>query len=440
MIHRYLSALRDAVFNNFALDIDNALNNTVIRSFYETWSNEFSGTEFDWSEIQGVLKKAISPIDVIEVNSSKGAEKEIDYSERSWDEGRHLIVVGGLSLSRGITLEGLTTTYFLRNSIMYDTLMQMGRWFGYRPGYEDLCRVYMTAQARSWYEHISLATDELRDEFKRMDDLNKTPKDFGLCVRNHPDSLIVTARNKMRSARPVLCEIDLSGRLIETTRLFTDTTVVNQNMRNGIALLEKVRTGGVAGGLDGTGKFFWSNVSHEVVCDFVNSFQNHPESAVTESGAVKQYIEKLATEERITEWNVLFVNITRASDKLKVEVPVELAGIGPGLRSMTTSCTAGIMLGQRKLGAGGLEKIDLGAGEVRETPLLMVHLLDCRLKSKKDDPVFQNGVMAYGIAFPGEKNGRRISKLAEYQVNKVWWQEKYGYDFEDDDDMKGEYE
>lgn len=440
LIHNYLTELRDAVFSNYALDVDEALQNTIMEALYDTWDDEFSNAEFDWAEIQNVLKKAIAPVCAIEVNSSKNAEKEIDYSERSYPEGRHLIAVGGLSLSRGITLEGLTTTYFLRNSIMYDTLMQMGRWFGYRPGYEDLCRIYMTGQARSWYEHISLATDELRDEFKRMDDLNKTPKDFGLCVRSHPDSLIVTARNKMRSARPVLCEIDLSGRLVETTRLFTDPVVVKNNLKQAVTLLEKVRSEGVPSRLDGSGKLFWTHVPHTLVSDFVGSFQNHPESAVTESAAVKQYIDKLAAEEDIAGWNVLFVNIVRDSEEVMIEVPPELKEMGPGIRRQTTPCTAGIMLGQRKLGAGGLEKIDLKPGEARETPLLMVHLLDCRLKNNQDKAVFPNGAAAYGIAFPGEKNGRRIAKLAEYQVNKVWWQEKYGYDFEDDEDMKGEYE
>ena len=190
MIHGYLTQIRDAIFSNYALSREEALKNSCMDGLFETWETEFSSIEFDWKEIQGVLKKSIAPIDVIEVNSSKNAEKEIDYSERSYPKGRHIIAVGGLSLSRGITLEGLTTTYFLRNSIMYDTLMQMGRWFGYRQGYEDLCRIYMTEQARSWYEHISIATDELRDEFKRMDELNKTPGDFGLSVRNHRTLLL----------------------------------------------------------------------------------------------------------------------------------------------------------------------------------------------------------------------------------------------------------
>ena len=60
--------------------------------------------------------------------------------------------------------------------------MQMGRWFGYRDGYADLCRIYMTNEAASWYQHIAAASEELRDEFVRMDRANLTPKDFGLAV------------------------------------------------------------------------------------------------------------------------------------------------------------------------------------------------------------------------------------------------------------------
>jgi len=439
LIHSYLSELRDAVFNNYALDVDEALKNSFMQAFCGTWSDEFSETEFGWPEIQEVLKKAIAPIDVIEVNSSKNAEKEIDYSERNYPEGRHLVAVGGLSLSRGITLEGLTTTYFLRNSIMYDTLMQMGRWFGYRSGYEDLCRIYMTQQARSWYEHISLATDELRDEFKRMEDLKRTPKEFGLCVRNHPDSLIVTARNKMRTARPVFREIDLTGRLIETTRLFTNPDVVKWNMKQAVDLLKKVQSTGQRAILKGSGKVFWTNVPNTLVSEFVEAYKNHPESMVTESEPVMKSIQTLATDKGITKWNVLFVDITNSPLTPKINAWSEFKDMGPGVRDTTTPCTGGIMLSRRKLGSEGIDRVDLKSGESRETPLLMIHLLDCRV-DKSGEPEFPEGVIAYGISFPGKKNGRRIKVTASYQANKVWYKENYGDDFEDDEDMKGEYE
>ena len=72
--------------------------------------------------------------------------------------------------------------------MMYDTLLQMGRWFGYRPGYEDLCRVWMSSDAEGWYEHIAESIEELRDEIRKMEKLNLTPADFGLKVRSHPDT------------------------------------------------------------------------------------------------------------------------------------------------------------------------------------------------------------------------------------------------------------
>lgn len=102
---------------------------------------------------------------------------------------------------------------------MYDTLLQMGRWFGYRPGYEDLCRVWLPAEAIDWYGHISEATDELRAELKKMYRFGRTPKDFGLAVRAHPDSLLVTARNKMRTAAEITRIISLSQQSFESVEL-----------------------------------------------------------------------------------------------------------------------------------------------------------------------------------------------------------------------------
>ena len=110
-------------------------------------------------------------------------------------------------MSRGITLEGLCVSYFYRRSQMYDTLMQMGRWFGYRPNYQDIFRIWISSEAIDWYGYITRATMELRDEIGKMKEANQTPSDFGLKVRQDPDySLLVTARNKMRNATPITRE------------------------------------------------------------------------------------------------------------------------------------------------------------------------------------------------------------------------------------------
>src|SRR5690606_13946831 len=107
-----------------------------------------------------------------------------------------VIAVGGDKLSRGLTLEGLSVSYFLRASRMYDTLMQMGRWFGYRPGYLDLCRLYTTSEMADWFSVIAQATDELRGDFDRMAATGSTPREFGHRVRSHP-GLLVTSKVKM---------------------------------------------------------------------------------------------------------------------------------------------------------------------------------------------------------------------------------------------------
>jgi hypothetical protein len=173
--------------------------------------------EEHWADIKQVLYKAISPIQVHTVNSGSASQR-MNYDE--YEEGLRLIAIGGLSLARGLTLEGLTISYFYRNTKMYDTLMQMGRWFGYRDGYSDLCRLWTSFESAGWYEHIAEATEELRNEIKRMSRENKRPIDFGLRVRSAEDTpLIVTARNKLKHSEQIKLVRQLNGRMIETAIL-----------------------------------------------------------------------------------------------------------------------------------------------------------------------------------------------------------------------------
>src|SRR5262249_10468527 len=126
----------------------------------------------------------------------------------------YVIAIGGDKLSRGLTLEGLTVSYYLRASQMYDTLMQMGRWFGFRDGYLDVCRLYTTTLLQEWYRHITAASEELRAEFQRMADLGQTPEDFGLRVRTHPSGLRITSAGKMRHGTPM--RVSFAGHAVES--------------------------------------------------------------------------------------------------------------------------------------------------------------------------------------------------------------------------------
>ena len=98
-----------------------------------------------------------------------GSADVLNYFDHQ--NGLSVIAIGGDKLSKGLTLEGLSVSYYLRASRMYDTLMQMGRWFGYRPGYVDLCRLFISRELNEWFCHITLASQQLRDEFEYMSDV-----------------------------------------------------------------------------------------------------------------------------------------------------------------------------------------------------------------------------------------------------------------------------
>ncbi len=449
LIHDYLTETRDAIISHYALSTEDALQCSDMAALKQSWNEEFNNTEFSWSDIQKELKDAVSPVRVIEINGSKTSEN-LDYNKRDYPNGRSVIAVGGLSLSRGLTLEGLTVSYFLRNSIMYDTLMQMGRWFGYRTDFEDLCRIYMTEEASSWYGHISKVIEELRDEFKRMEKAKMTPRDFGLCVRSHPETLIVTARNKMRSARSVPRQISLEGRLVETSVLLKTSDVVEHN-HNALEFLLKNITDAVSDQKDQPGVLYKSS-HHSIIIQFVESFINHPASQLTEPKPIVDYISWLA-EQGTDIWDVILISLAKKTEE-NIQREIGSHNIVCQRRTVVNYPGNGIELNKRRLASRGrhekaaLTQSDIETAEAtyridnpdkdfpdaiyrakRTNPLLMLHVLDCHKKTNQDESaggsLFPDGIVAYGISFPGEAGSRRPKKLVEYMVNTVWWNSNY---------------
>lgn len=227
----------------------------------------------NWDDIcSNYLNRAIAPIAVRAVNQRTGATS-LDYFNHK-EDGLRVIAVGGNSLSRGLTLEGLGVSYFYRKSQMYDTLLQMGRWFGYRPNYEDLFRIWMAEEAIDWYGYITRAANELKDEIAKMKLANQTPKEFGLKVRQDPNSLIATARNKMRSATQVSRPVTVSGKLLETPKLKANPEILKANEA---AFKEFVDHLGSAGTRDFSVKpYYWRGVNKELVVQLLLDFETHP--------------------------------------------------------------------------------------------------------------------------------------------------------------------
>jgi hypothetical protein len=171
-----------------------------------------------WSEVLSCLQTAVRKIVVHAVHATRRGvamtPSDLLYDDYP-DSGLHVIAVGGGKLSRGLTLEGLSISYFLRTTRMYDSLMQMGRWFGYRMGYADLCRIYTTPRLFQQFRHITMATEEMRRGFDEMFHQGLRPVQVQLKVRTDPRrELLITAANRMRTAERT--KVTFGGRILQT--------------------------------------------------------------------------------------------------------------------------------------------------------------------------------------------------------------------------------
>ncbi len=429
-----------------------ALANPEIAALHRVWEDEYADLEnADWATIQSRLHEVVIAARVIEVNASKRSEA-LDY-EKGGEHGVTVIAVGGFSLSRGLTLEGLTTSYFLRNSMMYDTLMQMGRWFGYRSGYEDLCRIWIPADGVGWYSHIQEAMEDLQAQLKRMELAKATPEQFGLAVRSHPETLIVTARNKMGSGKQIPVRVGLAGRLIETTRIKNDSEQLLRNRSAAVALVDAIRADSSVTLVERPRGHLFKSVPIELIRDFLNIFRTDNADPLTDPRLMGDYIEARAATE-LKKWDVLFAS----AQKQGVVEPEQISGLdmrpfdrSVGADNLKTG-TLAISGASRRVGSPGderegLTEVEIGDAKARHMaangksssgtlpprifieiegrrPLLIVRLVhpevgDERLKEKLP----KQDVVAWGIYFPPSNvQGGTV----DYVVNTIRMREMFG--------------
>jgi len=187
--------------------------------------------------------------------------------------------------------------------------MQMGRWFGYRPGYVDLCRLYTTNQIFEWFNHITMATEEMRNDFDEMTATHQRPKDFRLKVRNHHGLLTITSLNKLYFSEDI--EISFSGENPQTYCLLKTKTAIENNFnalnkliqRIGFPLIENRKI------LKGkTRHLLYQNMEIESICDFIDDYQIEQPSI--NNATLSEYIRKQERNNKITEWSICIVGNT----------------------------------------------------------------------------------------------------------------------------------
>ncbi len=233
----------------------------VLLDLAEVFASQFGDVEVTWPQVRDKLFAAVFDTRVELINSSR--DKTTD------DQTRNMIAVGGDVLSRGLTLEGLTVSYFYRIVGAADTLLQMARWFGYRPGYEDLVRVWISPEVADQFRFVSDVSEELSNQIKEMRDLGRTPEDFGLMVRRHPETLAITAKKGVAEAKSLV--ISLAGRRIETTKLPASNVILRGNESAVLEFFAGIDDG--SGWSTGSGFLGKEGIARSKVADLLAAFK-----------------------------------------------------------------------------------------------------------------------------------------------------------------------
>lgn len=460
LVNEYLKDAQSACRNYCMLPPETALKSEYISKLKSTYEKIYPDLNYSWEEIQKSLNASCAGIMVQTFNRRAG--QNVNYSD--YKDGLRIIAVGGMSLSRGLTLEGLVISYFYRNSKMYDTLMQMGRWFGYRKGYDELCRIWMSGESIEWYRHISQATDELRDEVKRYEDTSLTPMDFGLRVRSDITSLLVTAHNKMRSAESRECVISLSGVCIETPEIYSSDEKNIKNSEAVRAFIAELKDLGLSVSKDSkrdNSKYGAKNVPMRTVLDFLQKLDISPKNEQFNISAITKFIRAYRGKE-LKYWDVAFATGTSSKP---VTIDPEIVFNGP-TRTFSVINDGKILkmsgskrrLGTSSDGAYGLTDQQISDVRTRaqnngietpsqkyyfinvdRNPLLMIYFVE--LKGVNDEkkikeeakeimkPYIGKTVVGFGIGIPTLSD--QETKYARYVLNKIAIQQMFEGEMDD---------
>jgi hypothetical protein len=421
-----------------------------------------AGERLVWEDLEPHLHAALAKITVMAVNGA--AKDALQYYERR-ETGLSVIAVGGEKLSRGLTLEGLSVSYYLRASKAYDTLLQMGRWFGYRPRYEDLCRLYTTRTLQRQYAEITAATDELRRDVEEMAAVGLTPREYGLKVRTSSLGLGITASNKMRQGTRV--RLSYSGELPETTIFDLSEKVVRDNyelLESFVARLNVLTTGKVD---ERSGSITWNGITAlDVTEGFLDSYLTHRQAQRVRPAFIAEYVRQCAKQGELGNWTI------RLASRLPDSTTVEISDHPVGLITRSHSKSSEVIPGRytikrilspadeicdltneqrdralkatKKDAEGKLnrkgEPLDPDTPRGRplryqrrpDQPLLLLYPLGLAevVKSlgKGSEPVAP--LVGFAISFPFSQH----QSETEYVVNDIWFKQDMEFDdFEDDE-------
>lgn len=450
-----------------------------MRTIWEKHFGHVGDVTFDRVSQKSALLKAMEKIEVKMVNGSKQSAS-LNYKE---NPSLRVIAVGGLALSRGLTLEGLMVSYFYRNTATFDVLMQMGRWFGYRHGYEDLFQIWTSQTSAMWYAEVSRASAELKNDIREMFDQRLTPKDFGIKVRDNCDELQITAYNKMRTAVSKDMLYTFYGNIFDTPYI---TSNVEHNRVNSQKVKElasqlfaqgyqlryadfKKASKDVRDVTDGSSRYF-ADIPKSIVIDFLRGIKYSMANPRFDAKNIIEFLEDPETE-GMELWDIVFES-GKADENYDVEGLRMVKCMNRSIYSTNRNIIQ--LSARRRVLTGSLEgKFALSGEKIAEAekaqrkqwelagenskdrdiplkayfkflphrkPILVIMFIKPNKPEGDEDNLLQTFrkelgqecIVAFAVGCPGVKEE---GKAVKYQVNKIFQQLNIeGYEPEEEDD------
>lgn len=264
----------------------------------------FFSNDIKLNNILNHLEDVLNDLEVVIENSD--SINRLNYDS----EPKIYIVIGGAVLARGLTLEGLIVSFFLRTSKQYDTLLQMGRWFGYRNGYEDLPRLWTTKNTASKFRALSYIEEEIREDINKYRMENITPSEFAVRVRAIP-GMAITSASKMKKA--YLTDISYDGKHVQTIHYdHKNIKIIDANWSATDNLITKIN-----GKWNGEGNYYLArNISIDIIEEFLNNYHICEQHVVLKKEFLLDYIN--GSRKDISKWNVGIVS-PKSGKELKKE-------------------------------------------------------------------------------------------------------------------------
>lgn len=300
----------------------NTISSQILKSKLATIDGQIQ--VHDWNEVLKHLHEAASRIMVKEINM--GSADALNYYDHP--NGLSVIAVGGNKLSRGLTLEGLSVSYYLRSSKMYDSLMQMGRWFGYRNGYVDLCRLFTTRTLNEWFCHITHASEELRNEFDYMSDtVGATPEQYALKVRTYPGVLQISASNKIRRATTVT--VSWAGRLVESYEFSKDPSIVKSNFEAATSFIKTLPSEFEIK----RGSYLWQDIPYTSIKALFEKLRLSENLKAADPQNLLRFIDVQVGNQELTHWRVVAMSRSTTSNRTDINLNGRTISIGQFIRN-----------------------------------------------------------------------------------------------------------